>query len=625
MIKSWRALRPGTRALAMLGAAMLLTLFGAAVLAEVIAEHPPDKSTGIPFARPSSEHWLGTDDLGRDLWAQLVHGARLTLAVGIAAAVSAMIIGTSVALIAGWRGGWVDAVLMRIVDLTLSVPFLVLILVLASYFGRGAVVTTVLLVGVLWARPARLLRSQVLKVRQFGHVVAADSMGARPRRILVRHVLHRLVPLLLSQFVRAAAVAVIVQAGVAFLGLGDPQRVSWGTTLFFANNGSAVLTDAWLWWIVPPGVALTLLIVGLAFVGLAFEEIADPGVTSHGWRPGVRRVLDDGETRPADPGLALDIRDFGIAYGGVTVVHGLDVAVRKGRVFGLVGESGSGKSSLALGVLGLLPAGGRVTGGAALLGEIDLRRLGRDGLSKLRGRELAIIPQAAMSLLDPTMTILRQVQESTELTTDKERAKTRAIEMLKRVGIPSGRHGAFPHELSGGQRQRVVIAMAVANRPKLLIADEPTTGLDVVTQQEILALLEELRAELSLDIMIISHDLALMGAVADDISIMYAGEIVESGPAAEVLATPKHPYTRLLVAAMPLLDGPPRAAMPIPGDSPDPSEDIVGCAFAQRCPIAEPQCADKAPDLTTVRGSGSDPRAAACHVTIRGSEQVVSS
>lgn len=617
MIKSWRALRPSTRTLAVLGTLMLLTLFGAAVFAEVIAEHPPDKSSGPPFARPSADHWLGTDDLGRDLWAQLVHGARLTLAIGLIAAVAATVIGTIVALIAGWRGGWVDAVLMRIVDLTLSIPFLVLILVLASYFGRGAVVTTVLLVGVLWARPARLLRSQVLKIREFGHVVAADSMGARQTRILVRHVLHRLVPLLLSQFVRAAAVAVLVQSGVAFLGLGDPERVSWGTTLFFANNGSAVLTDAWLWWIVPPGVALTLLIVGLAFIGLAFEEVADPGVTSHGWRPGVPRVLDDVEPYPEDPGNAFEIREFGVAYGETTVVDSIDLTVQKGRVFGLVGESGSGKSSLALGVLGLLPTGGRVTHGAAMLGDVDLRRLGRVGLAKLRGRELAIIPQAAMSLLDPTMTIIRQVQESTELTADKATANARASEMLERVGIPSERHGAFPFELSGGQRQRVVIAMAVANQPDVLIADEPTTGLDVITQQEILALLEDLRAELSLDILIISHDLPLIAAVADDMAIMYAGEVVEAGATSDVLANPMHPYTRLLVEAMPRLDGPPRAAQPIPGDAPNPADHIVGCAFAPRCPSAETDCSADAPTLMSSGDWGAETREVACHVATR--------
>lgn len=621
MRKRWRSLRPTTRVLAVIGLLMLVALFGTAVLADVIAEHPPDRASGPPYARPDGTHWLGTDDLGRDLWAQLVHGARVTLAIGIGAAVTATIIGTTVALIAGWRGGWIDAVLMRIVDLTLSVPFLVLILVLASYFGRGALVTAVLLTGVLWARPARLLRSQVLKLRGFGHVVAADSMGATTTRILSKHVLRRLVPLLLSQFVRSAALAVIVQSGVAFLGLGDPNRVSWGTTLFFANNGNAILTDAWLWWIVPPGVALTILIVGLAFVGLAMEELAEPGLTSHGWRAPVLRTLDKDDPQPAPAGVVLDIRDLHVAFGPTTVVDGVDLAVRDKRVLGLVGESGSGKSSLALGVLGLLAPGGRVTSGAVMLRDIDLRRLGRAGLAALRGRDIAVIPQAAMSLLDPTMTVLAQVIESTELTASKAEARTRAVQMLERVGIGEERHEAFPHELSGGQRQRVVIAMAVANRPKMLIADEPTTGLDVVTQQEILQLLNELRQELGLQILMISHDLPLIAVHSDDLAIMYAGRIIEVGETQAVLTSPQHPYTRLLLEAFPSLDGAARAAQPIPGDAPDPTDPLPGCSFAPRCPIAEARCHEEAPALRAVAAAGE----VACHLADREPAEVSTS
>lgn len=609
MTERWKELRPGTKALSIIGLIMLTTLFGAAILADVIAAHPPDKASGPPYARPSGDHWLGTDDLGRDLWAQLVHGARLTLLIGMAAAITSTIIGTTVALLAGWNGGFTDAFLMRVVDLTLSIPFLVLILVLATYFGRGALVTTVLLAGVLWARPARLLRSQVLKLRHFGHVVAAESMGASRGRILVRHVLHRLFPILMSQFVRAAAVAVIVQSGVAFLGLGDPDRVSWGTTLFFANNGSAVLTDAWLWWIVPPGVALTLLIVGLAFVGLALEEVADPGLTSHGWQRGMKRVLDEKHPAPAPAGSALDIRDFGVAYHGTQVVKQVSIQVSEGRVFGLVGESGSGKSSLALGLLGLLPHQGRVTSGAAMLGEVDLRRLGRSGLSKVRGRDIAFIPQAAMSLLDPTMNVLSQVEESAALVSDPKTARLQAVAMLERVGIDASRHTAFPHELSGGQRQRVVIAMAVANQPKMLIADEPTTGLDVVTQREILDLIDELRAELGLEVLIISHDLPLIAARADDLAIMYAGKIIETGATREILERPDHPYSHLLVNAFGSLDGPPRSAKPIPGEAPDPSADIPGCSFAPRCPVVEPECRESAPELLVLQR-----RAVACHL-----------
>ena len=523
-------IRPSTMVLAVAGLLMLLLVLGAAVFADVLTAHPPDRSTGSPYEAPSAEHLLGTDDLGRDLWSQLLFGSRVSLWVGLVAAVVATVLGTAAALVAGWYRGWVDAAIMRLVDLTLSLPFLVLVLVLAAYFGRGLDVLIVLIAGVLWARPARLLRGQVLKIREFGHTEAALAMGAGSTRIMVVHVLWRLVPLLVSQFVRAAAVAVIVQSGVAFLGLGDPGRISWGSTLYFANNGSAILTDAWLWWIVPPGVALTVLIVGLAFVGFAFEELADPQLGGHGWRPPSRRRLPEAVPDPCPPEVRLDVRAMSVDFDGATVVREADLRVGRGRVLGLVGESGSGKSTLGVSVPGLVLHPGVIRAEAVMLGDIDLRRLGRQGLERIRGRDVAIVPQAAMSVLDPTMTVLDQVAESAALASGAAAAE-RAGDLLSEVGLPPDRHRAFPHELSGGQRQRVVIAMAVANRPGLLIADEPTTGLDVVTQQAILDLLDDLRRRLDFDLWLISHDLPLVASRADDLVVMYGGRVVESGPA----------------------------------------------------------------------------------------------
>ncbi|MGI9596664.1 MAG: ABC transporter ATP-binding protein, partial [Acidimicrobiales bacterium] len=287
----------------------------------------------------------------------------------------------------------------------------------------------------------------------------------------------------------------------------------------------------------------------------------------------------------------------------------------------------------ALGLLGLLPPAGRVDGGAALLrsgdgdpvdGDTDLRRIGRAGLSKIRGRRVALVPQAAMSLLDPTMTVVRQVGESAELTRDARAAAVRAIEMLERVGIAGDRHGAYPHELSGGQRQRVVIAMALANEPSLLVADEPTAGLDVVTQIEILDLLDELRSERGLDLVLISHDLPLMAARSHDLAIMYAGRIVEAGPTSEVLAEPIHPYTILLSRAFPALGGPAPAATAIPGEAPIPGDPRPECAFAPRCPVVESVCHESQPLLLAVDdrhdGELGNVRATACHLADRVAE-----
>lgn len=609
----WRRLTRPTRVVAAIGALLLAMVILAAVFAPLLAEHAANRTSGAPYLRPSAEHWLGTDDLGRDLWAQLVHGARVSLTVGLAAAVIATVVGTTVALVAGYRGGLIDAVLMRITDLVLSLPFLVLVLVFATFFGRGTTVTIVLIAGVLWARPARLLRSQVLKVRELDHVVSAATMGATTPRILARHVLPRLAPLLSSQFVRAASVAVVVQSGVAFLGLGDPGRVSWGATLFFANNASAILTDAWRWWIVPPGVALCVLIVGLAFVGYAVEEWADPRLRTGGPRPGVRRRLDPEPPRPAAEEARLEIRGLTVRYGSgpdpVTAVDDIDLVVGRGRVLGVVGESGSGKSSLVLAVTGMLRPPGQVVKGQIMMGDTDLRRLGREGLTRRRGRDLALVPQAAMGLLDPTVPVHDQVAESARLVRERRPAAARATEVLDLVGIPTARHRAFPHELSGGMRQRVVIAMAIANDPVLLIADEPTTGLDVVTEAAILRLLQRLRDDLDLDVLLISHDLPLVTAIADDLAIMYGGRIVERGAVAAILDHPEHPYTRTLLQAFPPLDGPRRLPQPIPGDAPDLALVGAGCPFAGRCPEVVDVCREQHPDLL-----GRDEHRVACHV-----------
>ncbi|MCY4174839.1 MAG: dipeptide ABC transporter ATP-binding protein [Acidimicrobiaceae bacterium] len=612
-------MRPATLILASAGAVMLALVIGAAVFADLLASHPPDRSSGLPYQSPSSQHWLGTDDLGRDLWAQLVFGARVSLWVGLVAAVAATLLGTAVALLAGWRRGWLDAVLMRLVDLTLSLPFLVLVLVLAAYFGRGLEVLIVLIAGVLWARPARLLRSQVLKISQYGHTEAAHAMGAGSLRIMTIHISRRLAPLIVSQFVRAAAVAVIVQSGVAFLGLGDPGRVSWGSTLYFANNGSAILTDAWLWWIVPPGAALTILIVGLAFVGFAFEELADPQLSSHGWRPPRRRRISETLPEPCSDDVRLDIRDLSVDFNEVTVVRDVDLRVGRGRTLGLVGESGSGKSTLGLAVAGLVAPPGRVEAAAVMLGDVDLRRLGRRGLEKIRGREIAIVPQAAMSVLDPTMTIRDQTAEAAVSgasvsgsaagrTDDRAQARRRAEELLTLVGLPRERHKAFAHQLSGGQRQRVVIAMAVINRPKLVIADEATSGLDVINQQAILDLLDELRLSSGFDLWLISHDLPLVASRADDLVVMYGGRVVEAGPTGRVTANPQHPYTSMLLQALPALGSASTVLQPVPGEVPDPAQLPAGCAFAPRCPRRRDDCTSIVPVLRHV-----DAAQVACH------------
>jgi len=300
--------------------------------------------------------------------------------------------------------------------------------------------------------------------------------------------------------------------------------------------------------------------------------------------------------------------------GPVTVVDSIDYQVERGQVFGIAGESGSGKTISVLALLGLLPEGAEVQGSAIFDGK-DLLRLGRESLREIRGKEIAMVFQDPLTSLHPMMTIERQLTEHVRhhLGLDGTKARARAVELLDEVRIPDPAAAlrAYPHQFSGGMRQRIAIAIALACRPRLLIADEPTTALDVTVQAGILRLLDRLRHQSGLSVILITHDLGVMSSIADWLSVMYAGRVVESGPTAEVLARPRHPYTAGLLAALPH----PEAAEDTPlvsisGAPPSPHARPAGCAFHPRCNYAVASCATDVPDLLDVE----DGRRLACPV-----------
>jgi peptide/nickel transport system permease protein len=544
---------PG-KTLGRVGTVLLAVPTLAATLAPFVARHSPTRPSGFPLRRPSLAHPLGTDDIGIDIFAQLVYGARISLAVGVGAAALALVVGLLVAVVAGWKRGWAEAVLMRLTDVTLAFPFLPLVLVLAAFFGRGLVTTAVVIAAVSWARPARVLWAQVLKLREFQHVQAARAMGGSGFRIVSRHILRRLTPLVSAQFVRVANAAVISEAALAFLGLGDPNQASWGVMLSNASSNNALLTGAWKWWMLPTGLALTFVVLGFALIGYACEEWADPRL---GRASGRLRFLT-ARRRPPAPAPKpvpteeraeaplLDVRDLVVSYakGVPPVVGGVSFEVPEGRMTALVGESGSGKSTIVMALLGLLPGDPVVQGEAMFDGR---KLLTAAAAARVRGRRIGFVTQAAMNALNPAYTVHAQVAEAAELTMPAEKARARATELLTDVGLPASAHRAYPHELSGGMRQRVVIAMALANSPDLLIADEPTTGLDLVTQAAILRLLQDLKDRLGLTVLMITHDVQMVLRAADEMVILQDGAVVERGPAAELAASPTQDYTRRLL------------------------------------------------------------------------------
>ena len=257
-----------------------LTLLGALILCGVLAPwlapYPPDETTGAPFASPSRTHVLGTNDVGQDLLSELIFGVRISLTIGFLAAVLAVSIGTLAGVVAGYFGGWVDAALMRLVDIVLVVPFLPLMILLAAYLGPSFW-NIIIVIGVLvWARPARVIRAQVLSLRHLDYVDAALALGASSRRLLVRHILPGVLSLALAQFILAASNAILIEASLSFLGLGDPTAKSWGSTLYYAQVRSAFLSGAWKWWVLPPGLLITAAVLGFAFTGYALEEVLNP-------------------------------------------------------------------------------------------------------------------------------------------------------------------------------------------------------------------------------------------------------------------------------------------------------------------------------------------------------------
>ncbi|WP_325048991.1 ABC transporter ATP-binding protein, partial [Marinitenerispora sediminis] len=318
---------------------------------------------------------------------------------------------------------------------------------------------------------------------------------------------------------------------------------------------------------------------------------------------------------PAGPALEVDSLtvDVSTPAGRVRAVDGVSFSVRRGRTLALLGESGCGKSMTAQAVVGLLAPVAEVTGGSVRVGGTDMLRLGRAERKKLAGPVLSIVFQDALTAMNPVQTVGTQLGEPFRIHAGLSRraAREKAIELMEAVGIPEPRARAksYPHQFSGGMRQRLLIAMAVALSPDVLIADEPTTALDVTVQAQVMQLLADLQARHDMALVLITHDLAVVAERADEVAIMYAGTVVETGPVREVFTRPRHPYTRGLLDSVPENVERGRPLRSVPGSPPELSAIPAGCVFQARCPMARAQCAEVRPLLEPTGPS----RAAACH------------
>jgi len=588
----------------MTGAAMLLVAVVVAVFAPWLAPYDPyaPSSPTIEdiYASPSGEHLLGTDDGGEDVLSGLIYGSRVSLIVGFSAATISLLIGGLIGLVAGFRGGRVGNLLMRITDFFLVIPDIALQIVIVAIVGQS-LRNIILVIGVLgWTPTARLVRAQTLTVRERKFVLRARAVGGSDRYILRRHVLPQVLPLMLANTVLEISLAILAESTLAFIGLGDPTLISWGQMLNFAFTRGAVSAGAW-WALIPPGLGIVWVVLGTTLLGNALEELLNPRLGRHFLEKEPPPQATPGAP-PAQPELLLSINDLKVTFeveeAPVVAVDGVSLDICRGEALGLVGESGCGKTTTMLAALRLLPPGGAVAGGNIWFEGRDLAALGPGELRPMRWRQFSMVFQGAMNALNPVKTVGWQIAEAIrqhEPTVTADEAAARAGHLLETVGIGGDRAGDYPHEFSGGMRQRAMIALALACGPGLVVADEPTTALDVMIQAQIMDLLAALRAELGMSLVLITHDLGVVAESCDRAAVMYGGVVVEQGTIAEVFRDPQHPYTRLLLAAFPDIDQPDRPLASIPGTPPRLDEIPPGCRFAPRCPHAFERCHTERP------------------------------
>ncbi|TQF73442.1 dipeptide/oligopeptide/nickel ABC transporter permease/ATP-binding protein [Rhodococcus spelaei] len=560
--------------------ALLVAVVAVSVAAPWLSVHDP---TAVDFVQallpPSAENPLGTDNFGRDVLTRLMYGGRASLAAAAVAVLVIVTVGSVLGGLAGYLGGVVDLAITRMIDVLLAFPRLVLAIAIAALLGTGLAGLIIAMSVVSWPAYARIVRGLVLQAKEEGYVVAARAAGSGRVKVLRTHISGAVVgPVLVVAMVDFGEVILGV-AALSFLGLGIQQPTpEWGAML---NEARGYLEEA-PWVFLAPGLTIFLVVICANYVGDAVRDAIDPRAAHQlsprrfrdRWRSRrgtVRRSkerarrmrLEERASACRDrtdvmPPIVVDVRALGVeVIEGAPVIADLSLRIRAGECVGLVGESGSGKSTLAAALLGLVHAPLRVSAGTvSLLGE-DVTGWSWDDWRPVRGRHVSLITQDPMSALNPLLRIGAQLDEcGTAHGLSGRDARDRSIETLALMRLPVDVLGQFPHQLSGGMRQRVVIAMALVNRPQLVIADEPTTALDVSTQARILEELTALRTELGIGMLFISHDLRLVANLADRVVVMHDGRVVEEGVTAELFDNPRADHTRLLIDAIPRIEHP---------------------------------------------------------------------
>lgn len=607
--RRWKAMSTGSR----ISLVVLVLLVLAAVFAPLIAPHDPYE---IFMARqaPDAEFLFGTDDKGRGVLSRMIYGSRYSLTIGICATAFALFFGAIFGSIAAVARKGVSEVIMRCMDVIMSFPGIALACVFVTVFGNN-LPSLIFAIGFLYIpQITRIVRANVVSEYGQDYVRAVVVSGARAPWILVKHVIRNCIAPVMVFTIVLVADAIVFEASLSFINAGIPEPTpTWGNILADARGG--VLAGQW-WQALFPGLAImiTVLCLNILSEGMTDAMAAAPKAPIKASDADLNSDRE-ADRLVADPTLAykaqaemlekrlaqlreveqtrtdrykahtevppiLEVKDLCIRFprhGDVDVVDHVSFVVRPHQTMGLVGESGCGKSITSLAIMGLLDKKAQISG-EILYNGINLLDLSEKEMNDLRGREIAMIYQDALSSLNPSMLIKSQMKQLTK------RGGTRSAEdLLRLVGLdPKRTLDSYPHELSGGQRQRVLIAMALTRDPKVIIADEPTTALDVTVQKQVIDLLNKLQEELGFAMVFVSHDLALVAEVANSITVMYAGQVVEQGPVNDILCSPIHEYTRGLLGSVLSIEAGGDRLHQVPGSVPSPKDFPTGDRFTPR-------------------------------------------
>ncbi len=620
----WKNMSIGAR----ISVCVLISVVLISIFAKFITPYSPDRVfTDAILAHPSGSHLFGTDYAGRDVLSRLLMGGRFSIVIGLCSAFIALFFGAIIGSIAAVVRRSLSEVIMRIMDIIMAVPGIamaaVMVLVFSGIFkdGNRVGLVAVIIVAISFVytpQLARIVRANVMASYGEDYVRAVIVSGARAPWILVKHVIRNTAAPVLVFATVLVADAIILEASLTFIGSGLQSTMvpTWGNVLSDASANGSIIYGAW-WTALFPGllIMITVLCLNILSEGITDAMVAapasapakveqntadreadalllDPRRAYATQKDSLQERLDSlklvesqRDDRFDDSPFAgqtplLEVKNLSIKFprhGDVNVVDRVSFTVRPGETMGLVGESGCGKSITALTIMGLIDPRAQLEGEILYQGQ-DLLKMSPKQRQGLLGNEMAMIYQDALSSLNPAMLIKAQMKQLTS------RGGTRsAEELLELVGLdPKRTLESYPHELSGGQRQRVLIAMALTRDPKLVIADEPTTALDVTVQKQVIALLNELREKLGFAMVFVSHDLALVAEVAHKITVMYAGQVVEQSPTSELLEHPVHEYTRGLLGAVLSIESGSGRLHQVPGTVPSPKDFPVGDRFAPR-------------------------------------------